>query len=373
MKLKRPMYVKAMIDRHGHSRCYFNRPGYKPTPLPGLPWSPEFMAAHSAAMGEKRAPVINAKAGSFEALAKSYLASPSYRGMQARTQRVYSNAIERWCKTEHKGVLVGTLSAKTLQDHHIEDMMAAMADRPEAANLLLKIIRAMMKHATSGKKPLRHDDPTVGIKQLRKTDENGKPDNSGFHSWTEAEIEQFEARHAIGTKARLAFALMLCTAQRRSDVIRMGRQDVDKNGAIHVRQLKTGAELFIPMHSALRAIIDAEQPAANVVPLAKTFLVTEFGKPFTSNGFGNWMRKRCDEAGLPQCSAHGLRKAAARRLAEAGCTTHEIAAITGHKSLKEIERYTKAAAQKRLAVSAMNKTETGTFNPEPRVERKVRK
>jgi integrase len=360
MKTKRPKYVKAMIDRHGHSRFYFNRPGYKPTPLPGLPWSPEFMAAHSAAMGEKRAPVINAKASSFEALAKSYMASASYRGMQARTQRVYSNVIERWCKTEHKGVFVGTLSAKTLQDYHIEAMMAALADRPEAANLLLKIIRAMMKHATSGKKPLRHDDPTVGIKQLKKTDENGRPDNSGFHSWTEAEIEQFEARHAIGTKARLAFALMLYTAQRRSDVVRMGRQDVD-------------SELFIPMHSALRAIIDAEQPAANVVSLAKTFLITKFGKPFTSNGFGNWMRKRCDEAGLPQCSAHGLRKAAARRLAEAGCTTHEIAAITGHRSLKEIERYTKAAAQRRLAVSAMNKTETGTFNPALGVERKSRK
>jgi len=50
---------------------------------------------------------------------------------------------------------------------------------------------------------------------------------------------------------------------------------------------------------------------------------------------------------LRNCSAHGLRKAAARRLAEAGCTEHEIAAITGHASLREVQRYTKAADQKR--------------------------
>ena len=80
-----------------------------------------------------------------------------------------------------------------------------------------------------------------------------------------------------------------------------------------------------------------------------TFMVKEFGKPFTSAGFGNWFRERCDEAGLERCSAHGLRKAACRRLAEAGCTAHQIAAISGHASLREVERYTKAVDQARLA------------------------
>ena len=76
-----------------------------------------------------------------------------------------------------------------------------------------------------------------------------------------------------------------------------------------------------------------------------TFLTTAFGKPFTAAGFGNWFREQCDDAGLANCSAHGLRKAAARRLAEAGCSAHEIGAITGHASLREIVRYTKAADQ----------------------------
>src|SRR5262249_11148250 len=85
-----------------------------------------------------------------------------------------------------------------------------------------------------------------------------------------------------------------------------------------------------------------------------TFLVTERGAPFTSAGFGNWFRERCNEAGLSQCSAHGLRKAAATRLANAGCSTDQIKAITGHKSLSEVARYTRAADQQRLARQAMN-------------------
>ena len=139
----------------------------------------------------------------------------------------------------------------------------------------------------------------------------------------------------IGSRARLAFALLLYTGQRRSDVVRMGRQHI-RDEALQVRQLKTGAELSVPVHPALAAII-AETGANNL-----TFLVTDQGKPYSAAGFGNWFRDQCRAVGLHGCSAHGLRKAAARRLAEAGCTAHEIAAITGHASLREIARYTKA-------------------------------
>ncbi|MGH6725474.1 MAG: tyrosine-type recombinase/integrase [Pseudolabrys sp.] len=144
---------------------------------------------------------------------------------------------------------------------------------------------------------------------------------------------------------------MLYTGQRRSDVVRMGRQHV-QDGKIHVRQDKTGARLKIPLHATLASIIDAS-PTDHL-----TYLTTQFGKPFTAAGFGNWFRERCNEAGLPHCSAHGLRKAAARLLAEAGCTEHEIASVTGHASLREIVRYTRAADQERLAVAAMNKVRT---------------
>src|SRR5262249_2034376 len=115
-----------------------------------------------------------------------------------------------------------------------------------------------------------------------------------------------------------------------------------------------GAHLEIPMHPKLREIIDST-PTLGV----KTFLVTNFGKPFSPAGFGNWFRDRCDEAGCHDISAHGGRKATARRLAEIGCSAHMIAAITGHASLREVQRYAAAADRKRLAREAMKKLTEG--------------
>ena len=115
--------------------------------------------------------------------------------------------------------------------------------------------------------------------------------------------------------------------------------------------------LAIPAHPELRKIIDAT-PSGHL-----TFLVTEFGRPFTSAGFGNWFRDQCNMAGLHHCTFHGLRKAVSVRLAEHGCTSHEIAAITGDASLAEVERYTRTASRKLLARSAMDKLRTSGGKP----------
>jgi integrase len=161
-------------------------------------------------------------------------------------------------------------------------------------------------------------------------------------------IETFERYWPIGTRKRLAFALLLYSFQRRGDVIRLGRQHVAQ-GCLTIVQHKTKAKLTIPVHPDLQRIIDAT-PSGNL-----TFLCTSHGQPFTDAGFGNWFRDACTAAGLPKrCAAHGLRKAACRRGAEAGWTVHQIASWSGHKTLKEVERYTRAADQKRLAESAMN-------------------
>jgi integrase len=226
-----------------------------------------------------------------------------------------------------------------MQREHVVKLMAARADRPESANSLRRVLRAMMQHAVET--GLRADDPTREVRAIRvKSD--------GFHSWTDAEIARFEMHHAIGSRARLALALLLYTGQRRSDVVRIGRQHV-RDGFLSVRQNKTGALLEIPVIPELEVIID-ETPSDHL-----TFLTTQAGKPLTPAGFSYLFKQQCNAAGLPHCSAHGLRKAAARRLAEAGCTAHEIAAITGHASLREIVRYTKAADQKQLAGAAMRK------------------
>jgi integrase len=188
---------------------------------------------------------------------------------------------------------------------------------------------------------IRPDNPAAGIRLA-------PAKGDGFHTWSEDEIARFEEHHPVGSRARLAFALLLYTAQRRADVVRMGRQHI-RDGVVHVTQSKTGATLAIPVHPALAAIIDAT-PTEHL-----TFLVTEYGQPFTPAGFGNWFREQCDAAELPtRCAAHGLRKAACRRLAEAGCSANIIAAVSGHRSLREVERYTRAADQARMAQMAVN-------------------
>jgi integrase len=208
-----------------------------------------------------------------------------------------------------------------------------------AANALLKMMRVLMSNAVDT--GFREDNPARDVPFISiKSD--------GHHSLTEEEIAQFERVHPIGSPARLAFGLLLYTGQRRGDVIRMGPQHI-RDGFLHVKQRKTGAELRIPVLPQLQEIIAASP--VNQLP----FIVSELGKPYTATGFSNRFRKDCDKAGLPHCVAHGLRKAAARRLAEAGCTEHEIRAITGHASLKEVVRYTKGVNQQRLATVAMAK------------------
>lgn len=164
------------------------------------------------------------------------------------------------------------------------------------------------------------------------------------------EVRQFENHHPIGSKPRLALAVMLYTGQRRSDIVRLGPQHI-KDGWITLTQAKNRdrkpVTLSIPLLPELKAVLDAT-PTGNLA-----FLVTAFGKPFTSNGFGNWFRKQCDEAGLKHCSAHGLRKAGAALAAENGATERQLMAIFGWTTMKEASRYTRAARQKVLAASGM--------------------
>jgi integrase len=352
MMRRPPKYCHGFIDRHGRPRFYFRRSGFKQVPLPGLPWSPEFMAAYEQALAGQPAPIGAERTipGTLRALAVSYFASPAFRTKRPSTQNTYRNVIERLC-SEH-----GDKRVALLQREHVIKLLAARAATPRAANKLRGSLRALMQRAVEI--GLRTDDPTRDVRKIPTS-------SNGYHSWTEGEIEQFERRHPVGSRARLAFALLLYTGQRRSDVVRMGHQHIS-DGVIYVRQAKTGREVWIPIHEALAPII--AQASTNL-----TFLLTDRGRPYTLTGFGNWFHDQCQAAGLRGCSAHGLRKAAARRLAEAGCSTHEIAAITGHASLKEVARYTEAVDRKRLAQSAMAKVRTLSGKLDERFAKKRQK
>jgi integrase len=278
------------------------------------------------------------------ALVVAYFGSQQFKSLSSATQATYRGIIENFRVTH------GEKRVRTLQSKHVARMMAEKAATPAAANNLLRMLRMLMRYAIVN--DWRRDDPTAGQRAFRIR-------NGGFHTWSESEIAQFEARHPVGTRARLALALLLYTAQRRSDVVRMGRQHI-RDGVLTIRQQKTGATVEIPLHSHLRAVLSAARGEH------LTFLVTSSGKSFTPAGFGNWFRERCNEAKLPQgCSAHGLRKAASRRLAEAGCTAHEIMAITGHQTLKEVTRYTIAADRAGLARKAVAKLKVRTTSVKP--------
>ena len=337
MATLRLAYVLAYKDRHGKQRYYYRRGGRR-IPLPGRPGEAEFMDAYQRASADFKPAepkTATAAAGSFDALAVAYYRSPQFLSLSAASQVNYRRLIDRWRKKH------GARPVTHLERRHVVAHLAERYDEagPEGANGLRKVLKILCKFAVDN--DWRRDDPTLGIPKY-------KPPGNGFEPWTDDDIAKFLERWGAGTRERLALCLLLYLGQRRGDTVRMGRQH--RNGdTIRVTQSKTGTQLTIALHPELRAVLD-ELPKDNL-----TYLTTAFGKPFTAAGFGNWFREACDDAGLKNRSAHGLRKAAARRLAEAGCTTKQIAAITGHKTLAEVERYTASADQERMAREAIKR------------------
>jgi integrase len=326
-------YVQEWTDKKtGITFRYFRRPGCKRVPLPGLPGSTEFMTAYQAALDAPRPPIgeKRSRSGTVSATIAAYYLSLDFGALAPGTQGMRRAILERF-RAEHGDKPIALLPSKfiALTLHKL---------KPHAARNWLKAIRHLMAFAVSV--GACQTDPTQGMKIK-------SPKTDGIYTWSEANIAAYEAAYPVGTKARLALALLLYTAQRRSDVIRIGRQHI-ANGVLQVRQQKTGALLSIPVHPDLKAAIDAT-PSDHL-----TLLTTKTGKPYSPNDFSDQFRAWCDAAGLPAaCSAHGLRKAACRRLAEAGCSANEIAAISGHATLSELQRYTKAADQARMAKNAM--------------------
>ena len=341
MTLIRLKYIDRFIDRHGRLRYYFRRNRGARIPLPGEPGSPEFMAAYDAARLD--APIdrkrpTRGEPGTFDRLVQDYFESPEYLDLAPSTRKTYRSVIERMLLDEN----IGHRRVAEMRREHVRRIMAKRSDRPGAANSLLQKLKVLVRFAIDN--GWRRDDPTYSVKKF----------SSGeFHTWTEDEITAFEQRWPCGTTERTAFALLLYSGQRRSDVVQMCWTDVHDN-TIFVVPKKTSrssrVKLQVPIHPALADVLEASGRADG------TILKTAYGRSFTNNGFGNYMAEKIDAAGLPgRCVTHGIRKAAARRLAEAGCTANEIAAITGHATLQEVSRYTKAAEQKKLAESAMQR------------------
>jgi integrase len=343
-------FVKSYVV-DGRPYNYFRKPGCAPVKLPGLPGSEAFMAAYQAALSADAPPSdIGAKRnapGTIAALVAAYAASGIFRDLADETRRT------RWPILRRFGDEHGTKRVATLKREHVDAMLRSK--RPNPRQNFLKVLRPLMQFAISIS--WIKEDPT---RDLRATVKRG----DGFKPWGDDQIKTFRAVHPIGSRARLAHELLLGTAQRRGDVVRMGPQHIrerDVDGEpqrfLYVKQQKTGVELELEILPEVQAVLDAT-PSGHL-----TFLVTELGKPFSAAGFGNWFRDRCNEAGLQGFSAHGLRHTACARLANAGATGHEIAAWSGHRNLREVSRYTRSADQRVLARAAATKLATSLSKP----------
>jgi integrase len=333
-RIKLP-HVNSFRNRHGTMVFYFRKRGCKIVRLRGIPGSSEFMRAYETAIGNVEPIVIGAdraRVGTVAATIGMMLASVAFADLADATQRMRRGILEKF-REEHGDKRIASIERK-----HMQALVDAKAATPSAARNFLAVVRSLMQFAIDA--GIRTDDPTLGVKRV-------KIKGSGFITWEEHHIAAFEARHPIGTMPRLAFELALGTGQRRSDLVKMGRQHV-RGDMIAVHQQKTKKPLMIPIGAKLRAAIDA-MPADRL-----TFITTTLGKPFLPSSFSNWFRDRCREAGLPLgLSVHGLRKAMCRRLAEANCSEKMIGAISGHKTLRMMQLYTAAADQEHMAKAAI--------------------
>lgn len=342
--------IQAFTDRHGRRRHYYRRKGQRRIPLPGDPGSAEFMAAYAAAKAQDPAASEAARAAAAEAriqprsinaLVITYYRSQDFLDLKITTQKNYRNILDRF-RAKHGGK-----GAAAIETRHLEAIFMAMAGRPGATRNLRRRLNTVFSLCV--RLGWRKDNPVRETKAP-------KSKSQGFPPWSDDQIKQYRDFWASGTRERLALELLLNLGQRRSDTRLMGRQHLVGADKIKVVQQKGGKHLVIRIHPDLQREIDQHRGDL-------TFIVTALGAPFSEGGFTQWFVERAVMAGVHGRTPHGLRKAAGRRLAEAGCTAHQIMSILGHSSLGEAEKYTRSARQELLADEAMDRLEAEPRTP----------
>jgi integrase len=334
-----PDNVTEWTDRHGKKRYRFRKKGYPTYHFKAQPGTEEFRveneAAQNAAPSSAKGKAVIER--SLDDLVIRYYSSPAWLRMKPSSQRTYRGIIDRFRERTKGGTRYGALPVDRMTVASIDAVLGKMADTPAAANNLRKALKRLLRYAV--KLGWRTDNPA----DLTDAYASGK----GWHTWTDDEIEQYRARHPYGTRARLALELALNTAARRCNVAALDRSMLIK-GKFHIEHVKGCDPTIVAASPETLKAIEA-------LPVAGfgAFIVTEFGKPFTVAGFGNKFRDWCDQAGLPHCSIHGLRKAQSRRLAESGATQLQGRAITGHKQDRTFAYYAEKADRERLADAAM--------------------
>lgn len=288
------------------------------------------LSENKAQMGTSKTRTVM-KPGSIAWLFHRYYASKDFLTHSPATRRDKQSVLNRYMD------VVGHLPFKKLRRSDVEGSQMKRAQTPGAADKFVKYLKVLFNWAI--KEGLTDFNPANGVSKLNTS--------TGFHTWSPQQLAQYRGAYPLGTMARLAFELMLSFGVRRSDLVKLGPLNVFE-GRIEFTPQKgdRGIPLSLPITPELAEALDA------CAPHQKTFLVTEAGAPFTSNGFGNRMRKWCDDIGLTDCSAHGLRKSSATALAEAGATEKQLMAVFGWKDPKMARLYTETAEKRRMVNDA---------------------
>lgn len=326
-------YIQT-FEHRGQVWRYVRRHGKK-IRLKLAPDHQDYLAEYEAALVKlKRSlPSGPSDPGSWNSLVDAYLGCARFgelrESTQAETTREAKRIRSKW----------GAHPVSRLEARHVLEWQDELAKTPGKANNMLACLKMLLRFGRARKFVTPAYDEILDIKELKIGE---------LRSWTDAELEAFEAKWKVGTRERLIYALALYTGQRKADLLKMTRAHIDV-GFIGVTQMKTGERIAIPMHRHLVEAIDGTD-AKGLALVARGD-----GKPLKSREMHDIFACATKAAGLVDCVLHGLRKAAARRLADAGASEHEIMAITGHKTSQMIKLYTKGANQKRLAGSAMLK------------------
>jgi integrase len=286
------------------------------------------MSAYNSALeGTISLPVSRYGSGTLGALWTSYCRSAAYANLSISSKRIYRQIISPILERH------GHRSVAGMKREHARQIVEGIGvTAPAMANLTISVLRLLLSFAVDA--GWRADNPCRGLKRYR---------GGEFRSWTDEEFMRYEQRWPLGTRERLAYDLLLYTMQRGSDAVNMKRSDI-AGGKLRITQQKTGTKLLIKIHPALARSIKASSAKGIYI------LGDAAGRPIQRRTLTAIMRRAAKKAGLPSdCVAHGLRKTGLRVMAENGATESQLAAVSGHKSMTELRRYTKSADQAGLA------------------------
>jgi site-specific recombinase XerD len=297
-----------------------------------------YFDALSALNGVKPAPKLP-REKTFYWLVDQYTRSAEFaRYDELTTQPDKRGVLNRFCEA------AGELPYAAYRQEDVGRSRDKRSSTPGAADKLVKYLRVMFAWAIA--KKLASHNPAIGVTKIN-------TESEGWHTWTPSEVDIYRQRHKIGTKARLALELMLNVGARVSDAARIGRQHEAAGWLKFVawknRNKKTRKTIECPITCDLAAALAATETGD------LTYLVNDLGRPFTINGLGNKMRDWCNAADLPQCSSHGLRKAAAVILAENGATAPELCAVFGWSKLETAEIYIREAQKRKMVANAFTR------------------